>query len=251
MSSRPTVAMTVWRRELPTYLGEHTDLYTLGTEYVQFISDAGLKVILIPECDALEATDLLASVSGLVLTGGEDLGSWIADGTASLAPAEANPRDATEQALLVAAKNAGLPVFGICRGMQLLAAHHGSRVIDLPHHRGEHPYGLMPENQLDHRHRVLVHQPQATSPKEMLVNSIHEQAISHCPEGFVVMATAEDGVIEGIESTTPWYAAGVQWHPEKMRNPEEQAGQIGLIAPFVTAVQTYQSHKTHQSRKEN
>ena len=50
MTDRPLIALTTWRRDLPTYLGERTDLFSVGTEYVRFFSAHGLSVILVPEC---------------------------------------------------------------------------------------------------------------------------------------------------------------------------------------------------------
>lgn len=244
MADRPLIAITTWRRDLPTYLGERTDLFTLGTEYVRFFTAQGLSVILVPECTDDDATALLSHVSGLVLSGGEDVGEWIARGEDAGVPPDATSRDVTEHALVEAARELGLPVFGICRGMQLLAALHGSRVLDLPAARDMHPYGLEPDAQLAHRHEIELVRRSAAScagaaaPK-MTVNSIHQQAISHCPEGFAVTATAADGTIEAIESTTDWYAAGVQWHPEKMCGADEFAEQAQFVAPFVEAVKTY------------
>ncbi|MGF7124091.1 gamma-glutamyl-gamma-aminobutyrate hydrolase family protein [Rhodococcus sp. AG1013] len=240
MADRPLIAITTWRRDLPTYLGERTDLFTVGTEYVRFFAAQGLSVILVPECTGDDAATLLSHVSGLVLSGGEDVGEWIARGEDVGAPPDATTRDVTEHALVVAARELGLPVFGICRGMQLLAALHGSRVVDLPAVRDLHPYGLAPEAQLDHRHEIdIASGPAPSAVRGMRVNSIHQQAISHCPDGFAVTATAADGTIEAIESTTDWYAAGVQWHPEKMCGADEFAGQEEFIAPFVAAVKSY------------
>ncbi|GAB2628750.1 gamma-glutamyl-gamma-aminobutyrate hydrolase family protein [Prescottella soli] len=241
MPDRPLIALTTWRRDLPTYLGERTDLFTVGTEYVRFFSARGLSVILVPECTGDEATALLSHVSGLVLSGGEDVGEWIARGENTDAPPDATTRDVTERALVVAAREMGLPVFGICRGMQLLAALHGSRVVDLPATRELHTYGLEPDAQLGYRHEIeLAASPAGTRvASRIIVNSIHQQAISHCPEGFSVTASAADGTIEAIESTTDWYAAGVQWHPEKMCGADELAEQERFVAPFLGAVERY------------
>ncbi|WP_430333443.1 gamma-glutamyl-gamma-aminobutyrate hydrolase family protein [Rhodococcus sp. ACT016] len=245
MADRPLIALTTWRRDLPTYLGERTDLFTVGTEYVRFFSARGVSVVLVPECTADEATALLSHVSGLVVSGGEDVGEWIARGEGDDAPLDATTRDVTERALVVAARGLGLPVFGICRGMQLLAALHGSRVVDLPAARELHSYGLEPDAQLGYRHEIELTALSASSSattavaSRMIVNSIHQQAISHCPEGFAVTATAPDGTIEAIESTTDWYAAGVQWHPEKMCGADELAEQERFVAPFLDAVERY------------
>jgi putative glutamine amidotransferase len=243
MADRPLIALTTWRRDLPTYLGERTDLFTVGSEYVRFFSARGLSVVLVPECAGDEATALLSHVSGLVLSGGEDVGEWIARGENADAPPDATTRDLTERALVVAARKMGLPVFGICRGMQLLAALHGSRVVDLPADRELHSYGLEPDAQLGYRHEIelaaCASSAGGASATTIAVNSIHQQAISHCPEEFAVTARAVDGTIEAIESTTDWYAAGVQWHPEKIRGADELAQQERFVAPFLGAVARY------------
>ncbi|WFR74553.1 gamma-glutamyl-gamma-aminobutyrate hydrolase family protein [Prescottella defluvii] len=104
-----------------------------------------------------------------------------------------------------------------------------------------HSYGLEPEVQLGYRHEIEFAASTAGTQvaSRIDVNSIHQQAISHCPEGFAVTARAADGTIEAIESTTDWYAAGVQWHPEKMCGADEFAEQEQFVAPFVDAVENY------------
>lgn len=248
----PTVAMTMWRRDLSTYLGERTDLFTLGSEYHRFFADAGLNVVLIPECKPTQAGALLAHVSGLVLTGGEDLGQWLATGEAAEIPSDASGRDTTEYVLLAEARRRNLPVFGICRGMQLMAAAHGSQVTGLPQSRDHHPYGLPADQQLAARHTVTLQGPEAKAQPsaQLSVNSIHEQAISHCPDGFQTTAVAEDGTIEAITTTGSWYAAGVQWHPEKMSGTGEPESQTAFIAPFLGAVKTFQSNQLPSATKE-
>ena len=247
----PIVAMTMWRRNLPTYLGEHTDLFTLGTEYYHFFANTGVHVVLIPECTRGEASSLLSNVSGLVLTGGEDLGNWLATGEQNQAPHDATGRDVTETALLEEAQRRRLPVFGICRGMQLMAAVNGSRVVTLPAARDQHSYGAPAAQQLTERHDVqMMSTPTLnhTSPR-LSVNSIHNQAISHCPDGFSVTAVADDGTIEAIAATGDWYAAGVQWHPEKMDIPGERESQATLIAPFLRAVRAFQATTTNKTQR--
>jgi putative glutamine amidotransferase len=69
------------------------------------------------------------------------------------------------------------------------------------------------------------------------VNSSHHQAVASVASRFVVTATAPDGVIEGIETDPldPWWAVGVQWHPEEFVN-DRLAPDHGLFAAFAGAV---------------
>lgn len=82
---RPRIAITTWRRELPTFVGPRTRLYTLADEYVRFVSEAGATPLLVPHLRAEEADNLLDAVDGLLVAGGGDVDphSYGAPNTAS------------------------------------------------------------------------------------------------------------------------------------------------------------------------
>ena len=130
-------------------------------------------------------------------------GAWIAP-----------DRDAHELALLAGARERGLPVLGICRGLQLANVALGG---DLVEHVDGHDAGDRVEHE-PHAVRIapgtLLHD--ATGRDEIAVNTLHHQTVGTLAPGLVRSATAQDGVPEAAEATDgPWLLA-VQWHPELM-----------------------------------
>lgn len=120
-------------------------------------------------------------INRLLLTGGEDIGV-------------SHIRDETERDLLAWAKDRQLPVLGICRGMQMMAAYAGATLKPIDGH-------------VQKRHVLsgdFVHE----------VNSFHNYGLADCPEGFVVSAKADDGEIEAI-CNTELHWEGWMWHPER------------------------------------
>ena len=113
--------MTTWRRTMPTFLDDATDLYTLGAEYPQSVIDAGGLPVLLPQYDPDDALRVLEGFDGLVLVGGDDVDPasygevnvGVSKGTSATA-------DASEQAFARAAFDLDIPIFAICRGFQLL-----------------------------------------------------------------------------------------------------------------------------------
>jgi putative glutamine amidotransferase len=135
---------------------------------------------------------------------------------------------------LACALERGIPVLGICYGMQLLAVHHGGRLIyDLPTDRPDAGPHRLPEPGGLHALRV---EP-ATRLAELLagdgaaVNSHHHQAVAEPGAGLRVGARAEDGVIEAIERDRGPFCLGVQWHPERMDARHQQR----VIGSFLRA----------------
>jgi len=176
-------------------------------------------------------------LDGLVLHGGADL--WPGHyGEEPLRPEWAGDRqrDIYEMALLHAFKAAGKPVFGICRGLQLInVAHGGSLYQDITtqkpgarQHRDAAAYDL-------HFHTVEIvpgsRLAQLLGTQPHTINSVHHQGIRQLAPGFVVEAVAaDDGVIEAIRHTGDAWGVGVQWHPE--RTPDPVMG-LGIVRQFV------------------
>jgi len=135
-------------------------------------------------------------------------------------------RDEFEIALITAARKRNLPIFAICRGVQVLnVACGGTLVQDIPSQiTGALTHSLaVPQHQpYDLAHEVWVDKDSllAKLMRERLVdealevNSRHHQAVKDVAKGFVVSATAPDGVIEAIEDPKARFCLGVQWHPE-------------------------------------
>jgi putative glutamine amidotransferase len=142
---------------------------------------------------------------------------------------------ARDEARLAAALARRLPVLGICFGMQLLAKLAGGRFVydlaterpaaeshQLPPLEGRHGIAIAPGSRL----AALL---RATHAR---VNSSHHQAVLEPGRGLRVVARADDGVVEAVESPDPErFVLGVQWHPERMPPGHRSR----LFPPFVAA----------------
>jgi putative glutamine amidotransferase len=207
------VAVSATRR---TDLGR--ERVALNSSYVRALIAAGLTPLLVPPLlDPARVGDALDSAAGLVLTGGEDVhpASYGESPHPKLEETD-QARDAVEIALYRAARQRGLPVLAICRGIQVVnVALGGSLYQDLS---SEHPSSI---NHVDPKGRHTLRVESASrlhgaigSPTS--VNSRHHQAVKRLAEGLRAVAWAEDGLIEGAEPANgdaSWLLA-VQWHPE-------------------------------------
>lgn len=210
----------------------------LNEAYLRAIEDAKLTPIVIAPLEDLDRCGaILASVAGLVLTGGEDIhpAEYGAEPHALLGETNRR-RDRWEMALLRAARARRLPTLAICRGLQLLnVALGGTLVQDIPsqwpraleHETGArgaraHPVAVVPGSRT----------AAALGATELAVNSMHHQAIDQLAHGLVVTARSPDDLIEAAEMEgDDWWALGVQWHPEELTATPE-AWDRGLFSAF-------------------
>jgi putative glutamine amidotransferase len=196
----------------------------------------GLPLVLPPTPEgAAEPGEVLDAIDGLCLIGGPDLGVDLYGSPA--AHPETGPkqerRDAFEHALLLEARRRGMPVLGICRGMQLIDVAAGG---DLVQHLADtiDPTPHRPAPGVFGRHAVAL-EP-GTQTAEILgatvdVHSAHHQGVGRVGEGLVVAARAHDGQIEAVEDPAQPFCLGVLWHPE-----EDPLGAGGtLFRAFVEA----------------
>lgn len=221
----PVIGLTAFRRDLPTYLGDRTDLYTLDPSYTDGITRAGGLPLIIPHNEDPDA--VLDLLDGLVMTGGGDLHPehYGAETATELEDSNAGA-DVWELALARGARERNLPVLGICRGMQALAVACGGTMIqDLQPEHGHPMIEHTPEALMGSRHDVEVAEGSQLAAvmgrRRFVVNSIHHQAVVD-PGDLVATARVGD-VVEALEGTGDWPVIGVQWHPEKMHEPEQQA----------------------------
>lgn len=193
-------------------------------DYEESVRRAGGEVRLL-DWSVDRPEDVVRLVGGLLLTGGGDVLPTIYGAAAhsSFDPAEAG-RDDYEIELVRRAIDADLPIFAICRGIQVLnVARGGTLVQDIPDEVGgniehvikeprfaiAHDIWMAPGSMLERLMRASVEKPE-----ECAVNSRHHQAVKVLGEGLVASATAPDGVIEAIEDPSRRFCLGVQWHPE-------------------------------------
>ncbi|MBM3846889.1 MAG: gamma-glutamyl-gamma-aminobutyrate hydrolase family protein [Verrucomicrobia bacterium] len=176
--------------------------------------------------------DVMGMADGLLLTGGDDVGPELYDpgmseGLRSTIRMDGPERDGFELLLVKEAFARGIPVFAICRGMQMLnVALGGTLIADI---------NMTVPNALEHRRSdakdQLVHDVEVASGtllsgihegERMLgVNSTHHQAVGRLAKVFRPNAVSRDGIVEGFELAEPEqcrlpYVMAVQFHPERL-----------------------------------
>jgi len=206
----------------------------VAADYVRHVQRAGGVAFVLPPQEG-EADEVLGALDGLMLTGGNDIEA--AAFGASPHPEAEMPdpaRDDWESRLVRAAIGRGMPLLGICRGMQVLnVALGGTLTQHLPESHGHEGHrrttGTFDGN--DHMVDITPGSLTARAAGETVhrVPSHHHQAVDRLGEGLVLSAVAtDDGVAEAIELPEAAFVLGVQWHPEA--DPSSR-----VIAAFVEA----------------
>lgn len=195
---------------------------TLAEGYFMSVLRAGASPVIIPPyLDENSILSLTERLDGLVLSGGADIDPEYL-GEESLPCVSVNPRrDAPELLLVRLAMDRHIPILGICRGIQILAAalggelwqdivsQHDSPCLDHDQKTARH----LPSHDVNVQKSTLLYR--IMGGKDVLhVNSFHHQAVRKAPPGFKVAACSSDGIIEAMESDSYRSVLGVQWHPE-------------------------------------
>ena len=218
-AARPRIGVTMFSGR------EGHKFYTkLQFNYVQSIIDSGGLPVLIPTASNIGlAHEYISAIDGLVLTGGEDVNPLVYGGQPRPELGDTDlKRDRFELALVAAAESVDLPVFGICRGLQIMNVfRNGTLYQDLVSEIGTtigHAPFHLPMESWHHSIEISdgsrLHE--IFGRTEVVVNSFHHQAVSEVGNGLTVTARAPDGVIEGMEDPDRAFFLGVQFHAEAM-----------------------------------
>ncbi len=204
-----------------------------NSAYIGAVESAGGIPLMIPVSTRLSKEYLeiqLSFCNGLLIPGGYDIDPTLY-GEDHHPLLELTNRHCDDHHLLAIkiAQDIGLPILGICRGMQILnVSRGGSLWQDVSLSRIQEKSPLLKHKQFESCdegcHDVLVTQDSELSrifPNSFLklnVNSLHHQAVRSIGKGLTMSAIATDGIIEGIEDVNEdsMWIVGVQWHPEVM-----------------------------------
>lgn len=216
------------------------------SEYVEALRDAGAVPSRIVPGDAARAA--LEDAAGIVLSGGIDVDPAAYRAPASAFVTETEPeRDVFEIDVLRAARERGLPVLCICRGLQIAnVAFGGTLIADVPHHLGDsralqHDVGepgqhdgwrIVPEHVVDVEPNSAL--ARIAGAERLATNAAHHQAVDVCASDLRVVACTADGIVEALEARfeTPFWLA-VQWHPESTYATDDASRAI--FTAFVDA----------------
>jgi len=212
----------------------------VNAAYVRSVLRAGgIPLILSPLLGAGLADQVVETLDGLLLTGGDDMdpSHYGEEPHPSLDPIDPQ-RDAFELAVFRAARERQVPTLAICRGFQLVnVALGGTLWQDLPSQRPAEIDHRQKGARNDRTHRVEV-VPQTVLAKalgatQLEVNSFHHQGIRKLAPGLKVSALSPDGLAEGLEQEGgPAWLIAVQWHPEEF-HAEEESPDLALFQALV------------------
>lgn len=220
MGQRPRIGITM-RLEI------ETRRFYLGRDYSEAVEAAGALPVHIPLVPKKEYIDsLLKGLDGIFLPGSDS------DVDPSLFDEEPHPnlktvvpeKDETDLLVIRAADKLGLPILGICYGMQALNVARGGSLIQdigslvedgLKHEQGKPLERASHSIEIDRDSLIGKFDAISGNGNMIRVNSHHHQAVGRVGEGLKAVAWAKDGVIECIQNTTSdRFVLGVQWHPE-------------------------------------
>ncbi|HXG58014.1 MAG TPA: gamma-glutamyl-gamma-aminobutyrate hydrolase family protein [Thermoanaerobaculia bacterium] len=215
--------------------GERDRVFTWAT-YTEAIRRAGAIPVLIPP-QPENAEEIVAGLDGIVLAGGNDCDPSLygEERHPSVEPMDPR-RQENDLTLARVARQRGVPLLGICLGLQVMNVAAGGTLIQ--HIESQHDSGIEHASEPEDRARHDVQIEPGTRlaaivrRREINVNSSHHQAIRAVGTGLRVTAHAPDGIIEGIEDPQHPFYLGVQWHPEDMAGEESAKA---IVDAFVEA----------------
>lgn len=196
-----------------------TDSVLVAQGYVEGVRLAGGRPVVIPADPHLadDPHDMLGLLDALCLVGGDDVAPELYGAERHAATGSRHERrDVVELALVRAAVERDLPVLAICRGIQLLNVAYGGTLVQhieevvdqRPHRASDDAYGIHHVTTVEgSRLRDIV-------GERIEVHSHHHQGIGRVGDGLAVTATADDGIIEGLEDAGRRFCLGVLWHPD-------------------------------------
>ena len=214
MSEKPLIGVTpLWDQERASY-------WMLPGYFKGLLSGGAVPIMLPMSDDPAVLLPVLSALDGVLFTGGQDVSPTLYNEPQKPQCGEiSEDRDRMESLLLKLSMEKGLPIFGICRGIQLInAALGGTLWQDLP---TEKPSEL--EHHMSPPYDRAVHEVtlvEDTPLFELLklqkigVNSYHHQAIRKLGRGLSAMAVSTDGLVEAIYKPDYSFLWAVQWHPE-------------------------------------
>jgi len=238
---RPIVGVTSQPKQAISASG-NLESHVIGHTYTDSVLRAGGIPVILPPIANDDVTTLVNRLDGIVFTGGGDMDPGRYGEAPHPEVRKVNTtRDEFEIALVREAKARRLPVLAICRGLQVVnVALGGTLIQDIPSVVGSTDHGVIGDAVYEAHQPVTIDASsgiaKAVGKTEIMVNSIHHQAVKDLAPGFRAVAWAGDGVIEGIQyEDDEWPLLAVQWHPEFLGDNCDETSHL-LFDAFVESV---------------
>lgn len=210
----------------------------INQPYIDAVIKAGGVPLLIPvQGEDSLSEDYIQALDGIIFTGGEDIWPhYFGEEPMKEVSVISHDRDKTEWGLFMKAYESGLPIFGICRGLQLANVALGGTlyqdIFKQVQNVGGHVCGYNTEegyHSIELEEKSILHE--IFGEKRIFVNSEHHQAIKDLGRGLRVTAKSADGIIEAIESVNDKFLMAVQFHPEAMAQKHDEY--VSLFKRFI------------------
>lgn len=216
--------------------------------YTNAVEEYGGKPILFASLDRTipehlaSVPEYVEEIDGLLLPGGGDIDPchFFQERHPSIKYVSRS-RDALEIRLCQKTLKADKPVFGICRGIQVMnVAMNGSLYQDIKSVYSQDALTHPKTNGEDSRHEIEIKDGSLLSKivgkSRDEVNSAHHQALDEIADEFVVTARSDDGIVEAVEDPSKQFVVGVQYHPERMlATAEFREHRQKLFEAFINA----------------
>ena len=195
----------------------------LYNSYIKAIEESGGIPLIIPNgLNEEDLKQLSETLDGFLFSGGSDVNPlYYMEEDDGLSLEIDKRRDETELKLLdLVLNHTDKPVFGICRGMQVINVAMGGTLISDLEHYGKNRHSFIESSRSAFTHEICVKEGsrlKSILQDETRVNSFHHQAVDRLAESLVPTAySKDDQVLEAAETTGDRYILLVQWHPEEL-----------------------------------
>ncbi len=217
--------------------------YFLASRYAEYVLDAAkyanipvMPVILPLTKDKNVIDEYSRSFDGYLFTGGDDVDPiHYGEEKHEKCGVTEGERDVFELSLLKHLIALDRPVFGICRGIQIMNVALGGSLWQDHYSQVEREgVHVLKNSEGKPRHKVKIsgYLHDIIGSDEIVTNSYHHQAVKKAGNGIIVCARSEDGIVEGIYHEKLSYYRAVQWHPEI----DSDETSMKIIADFLHAI---------------
>lgn len=228
--------------------------WVMNHRYFTALASVGGAPVMVPlmpqDTDTLRA--IYETLDGVFLAGGVDVDPSSYDAQREDACGRTDlDRDAVELLLAQWARAEGKPLFGVCRGLQIMNVEAGGSLYQdcAENYSGSMKHDYFPT--AGYARDYLAHAVQlepGTRLREIMgsdvvhVNSMHHQGLNRVADGMTVSAVAPDGLIEALEGTGDAFCIGVQWHPEMLVDSDVATRR--LFVAFVDASRAWHEQRS-------
>jgi putative glutamine amidotransferase len=232
---QPLVAVSTDTRQFENYTW-----HAAPQQYLEAaVAVAGVLPVLVPSFgDRIDLDSVLDNVDGVLITGSRsNVNPELYGGEATEENGPYDPaRDSTSIPLIRRAIERGVPLLAICRGIQEMnVALGGTLATEIQEREGVWDHRAPVSDNQDER--FAIRQPvqikegsclaSVFGAGEIMINSVHRQAVEKLGERLQVEAVAPDGTVEAISVIgSRAFAVGVQWHPEYWAKSDDASARI-------------------------